>query len=364
MQENPVKKPHDDRNLPIGHQRNPMRDYRRRGIYLITLCTEGRKPLLGKLCGNSPKDATIEPSELGKEVLKCWRSIPSRQRTLATQKRRKTGENCRREIKLISYQLMPDHFHGILFVEEDMDIALGHVIHGFMVGCTKAYHKMIELENTPITQQIPASTFPAISRQPLFFNAAYSPNVALPPLWEKGYHDRPLTRNGQLRNMIEYLKDNPRRLFVRKHLAQYFHVQRGVRVGEHVFSAVGNMLLLDNIFHAVHVRRRFGEEERKRYMNDCILAARRGKVLVGAFISEYEKMVRDVAIKEGHGLIQLTHEAFSEYYKPSGDLFDACSRGQLLLLSPNAQPQAFSHRITREQCNQLNALAESFTSLS
>jgi len=40
-----------------------------------------------------------------------------------------------------------------------------------------------------------------------------------------------------------------------------------------------------------------------------------------------------VALAEGHTVIQLTTDVLTEYYKPYGSLFDACSNGQLLLLS-------------------------------
>jgi hypothetical protein len=93
-------------------------------------------------------------------------------------------------------------------------------------------------------------------------------------------------------------------------------------------------------------------------MNRCIIAARQGKVLIGAFISEYEQQVRTVALEEGHTVIQLTTDVLTEYYKPYGSLFDACSNGQLLLLSQREGECGYSRRITRTECNTLNTLAE------
>lgn len=337
---------HDPRELPPTHRRSLYHDYRERGIYLITLNTENRQPLLGNLCGDCAENAYIHPTALGEEVLRCWQAIPSIQRHLAAKKSKHQGITHRREIQLLAYQLMPDHFHGIIFIKEDMDVALGHIIHGFMVGCTKAYHKMLSLANTP---KVP----PSSSVSP----SAYSPSPK-PSLWQKGYHDRPLTRDGQLQNMIEYVHDNPRRLFIRRHHAECYHVQKGINLYGVNVSAVGNILLLDNPLHAVHVRRHFSEQERRTYMNQCILAARQGKVLISPFISEYEQQVRDVALQEGLSVIQICNEAFHDYYKPSGKLFDVCTSGRLLLLSALTVPSAFSHRITREECQALNHIAE------
>ena len=338
--------PRDYRSLSLTHRRSQYCNYAGRGIYLITLCTEGRRPLLGELCGDSPARAHVRPSELGREVLRCWEAIPAIQRDLAAQKSLRTHTTCHRDIELLGCQLMPDHFHGIIFIQQPMDIPLGQVVWGFMAGTTKAYHAMIESAITPTVRQHLETDI----------RSAYLPTSH--PLWEKGYHDRPLTRKGQLQTMITYLHDNPRRLFVRRHSARVFELRRGVQVGAQVFDAMGNHALLQRPMHAVHVRRRFSGQERWAYMNACILAARQGRVLVGAFISEYEQQVRAVALREGHAVIQLTTDLLTDYYKPSGELFDACGRGQVLLLSQRTTLDSFSRRITRAECNTLNTLAE------
>lgn len=336
----------DYRSLSLTHRRSQYCNYAGRGIYLITLCTEGRRPLLGELCGDSPARAHVRPSELGREVLRCWEAIPAIQRDLAAQKSLRTHTTCHRDIELLGCQLMPDHFHGIIFIQQPMDIPLGQVVWGFMAGTTKAYHAMIESAITPTVRQHLETDI----------RSAYLPTSH--PLWEKGYHDRPLTRKGQLQTMIAYLHDNPRRLFVRRHSARVFELRRGVQVGAQVFDAMGNHALLQRPMHAVHVRRRFSGPERRAYMNACILAARQGRVLVGAFISEYEQQVRAVALREGHAVIQLTTDLLTDYYKPLGELFDACGRGQVLLLSQRTTLDSFSRRITRAECNTLNTLAE------
>ena len=358
--------PRDYRSLSLTHRRSQYCNYAGRGIYLITLCTEGRRPLLGELCGDSPARAHIRPSQLSREVLRCWEAIPAIQRDLAAQKSLRTHATCHREIELLGCQLMPDHFHGIIFIQQPMDIPLGQVIRGFMMGCTQAYHTMLKSAYLPTTQHPGYRSTVGIHTD---IRSAYLPtthtdirSAYLPtsPLWEKGFHDRPLTRKGQLQTMIAYLHDNPRRLFVRRHSARAFELRRGVQVGAQVFDAMGNHTLLQRPLHAVHVRRRFSEQERRAYMNACILAARQGWALVGAFISEYEQQVRAVALREGHAVVQLTTDLLTKCYKPSGELFDACGNGQVLLLSQRTTLDSFSRRITRAECNALNALAEEF----
>ena len=355
--------PRDYRSLSLTHRRSQYCNYAGRGIYLITLCTEGRRPLLGELCGDSPARAHVRPSELGREVLRCWEAIPAIQRDLAAQKSLRTHTTCHREIKLLGCQLMPDHFHGIIFIQQPMDIPLGQVVWGFMAGTTKAYHAMIESAITP-TVRLHLETVLRSAYLPTTHTDIWSaflpttPRPSLSPLWEKGYHDRPMRGPGQLQRMIDYVQDNPRRLWMRRHSGRFFRLHRGVRVGAQVFDAKGELGILQRPMHAVHVRRRFSEAERRAYMNGCIIAARQGKALVGAFISEYEQQVRAVALAEGHPVIQLTSDVLTECYKPSGVLFDACSKGRLLLLSQQEGECGFSRRITRAECNTLNTLAE------
>ena len=93
-------------------------DYYERGIYMITLEVDGRRPILGELVGER-----VELSELGRAVADCWRQIP----------------RFHPEVSLIESAVMPDHFHGLLFVRERMARHLGEVVRGFKIGCTKAY---------------------------------------------------------------------------------------------------------------------------------------------------------------------------------------------------------------------------------
>ena len=360
----------DSRRVPQMHKRSLHHDYHGRGIYLVTLCTEGRLPILGHLTGDIPDKAVIEPTALGNEVLRCWKQIPEIQRRLAEQKIAKTGQTCERDITLIAWQLMPDHFHGILFVRKEMDIALGDVIRGFMVGCTKAYNGASP-SSSPLPSPSPSpfsspqicgapDRHPDLSAPPVGCSA-YSRdnrNPPLRPLWEKGYHDRLLVHEGQLQNMIDYVRDNPRRLMLRRQHRDLFIVQRNVRFGPRSFSAIGQVRLLDAPLVAVHVRRYFNDDQRRDYMNGCIIAARRGAVLVSPFVSEHEKCVRDEALREGLFCIQLCVEPFSDYHKPPGELISHCSEGRLLLLTL-ATGVAKECRITRDECSSLNALAES-----
>lgn len=94
-------------------------DYTSACIYLITVTTEGRKRILGSLVGDSASTAAIEPTALGSYVAEAFRQT-------AAETTKKTG--CR--IQVLHYQIMPDHFHGILYVRDTLpaDYALGKIV--------------------------------------------------------------------------------------------------------------------------------------------------------------------------------------------------------------------------------------------
>ena len=93
------------------------------------------------------------------------------------------------------------------------------------------------------------------------------------------------------------------------------------------------------------------------YKNGCVLAARKGTVMVSPFISTDEKQVMQVLLQEQLPFIVLADNGFRDYYKPSDALFDACAAGRVLILSPwpyNVEKR----KISREECVALNEMAE------
>ena len=138
-------KPFAGEKKPSMLRRRVGHDYESRRIYLITMTVEGRRPLLGRLVGDaeaeegSPEAPRIELSPLGKEVRDCWTSIP----------------NYYPEVKVLAITMMPDHLHGILFVERQMEQHLGMVIKGFKAGCNKAYRKWLALQGEQEGRAVP-----------------------------------------------------------------------------------------------------------------------------------------------------------------------------------------------------------------
>jgi REP element-mobilizing transposase RayT len=306
------------------------------GIYHVTMTVPSREPLLGTLQipDNDPKQAFVERTDLGKEIVYLIGSIP----------------NYRPQIRLLQYCLMPDHVHFIVHVQQQMPYSIKAAIRGFWQAAKKAGREYIL----------------SISPNDIRNNEQNTPS----PIFTEIPFIRPLSRSGQLQTMYDYVRMNPQRLATKHLMPGFFRVQEDINVAGRTYSAVGNTkLLLSDRFETVHVRHDLlnlaatgNEQPLRDYMNGCILAARQGAVMVSPFISEKEKEVQTVLLAEEHPIILLADNGFRDYYKPSAGLFDSVAAGNVLILSPwPYDPQ--KKRVSRSECVAMNGMAEEIANL-
>ena len=310
-------------------RRSVDNDYTARRMYMITMVTEERKALFGKVVGRSEavepsaEAPHVELSPLGKAVEQIWLTIGGHHP----------------EVKVVALQMMPDHLHAILFVREKMEKPLGKVLLGVKQACNQAFRKLMPVEFVAVAQQ----------------HAKQDRNNGL--LFAKGFNDQILLRDGQLERWLNYLKDNPRRLLMKRENPDLFRVQRGLEYAGQSFSAIGNRFLLERPLKLqVQCSRRMTEADLKVKLEACLKAARQGTVLVSPAISKGEKVIMRAAFDEGLPLIYLQENGFTDLAKPGGKRMEACARGQLLILSPW---EHHNEKITikRGQCLELNEMA-------
>ena len=351
-------------------------NYGQRAIYEITVeLADRRSKALGRLLigdgaggwvapvearglGLRPEDvaAKVELTALGKAVADCWESIPK----------------FYPKIKIIGKRVMPDHFHGLLFVTEALGCHLGQVIKGFKIGCNKAARVLD-----------PAILSPGTGR-----------GAAGAGLFAEGFTDVILFHDGQLENQINYLADNPWRLAVKTLFPELFTVADelavalpGLGPGAHGrFAALGNRFLLRRPLAQVQVSRRFfgyrriakpggglkiardekGEpvvdfatddfEERRA---ELFAAAKHGAVLLSPCVSDGERQIAREALKTGWSLVTMANKGFARLQKPSGRYFDACAAGKLLMLAPAAWPYRPGEKpMTRFDATAMNRLCQ------
>ena len=108
----------------------------------------------------------------------------------------------------------------------------------------------------------------------------------------------------------------------------------------------------------MHVRSRWTDEEKRVYKNNCVVMARKGYALVSLFISPHEAAVRDVCLREGHSVIVLADNGFSEFTQCPGGLYDYCVNGQVLVLAQSELGRIERKgAISRQECLALNEMA-------
>ena len=347
------------------------------GIYHVTLTVPSREPLLGKLIipNNDPTKAWVERTELGEavteEALRINRYYP--------------------EIRVIQHCLMPDHLHIIYYVTKPMTKSIKTVIRGLWQGMKKLGRAYTEGKRLPlISPELNSGEIDGDVESPELNSGEIDGDVGNPnfnsgttngekgktigdfafPIFTEVPFIRPLSRRGQLQTMIRYVQMNPQRLATKRLKPGYFRVQREIEIAGRHYSGVGNIALLQaEHFMPVHVRRTMVEAvehgeptQLRNYMNSCVLAARKGAVMVSPFISPKEKEVLSVLLKEEHPIIMLADNGFGEYYKPSDALFNAVAAGRMLILSPWEHDDKKQH-ITREECVALNGMAEQICSI-
>lgn len=336
-------------------------DYGGRGIYMVTVNLKVRgKPLLAAWPEPLPVSGRAQDSgdggvismpltPLGEKVLACWGRIPEFWPM----------------VELLECQVMPDHFHGLLFVKDVLRSAggggvkktLGDIIRGFKTGCREVG-------------------------------------------WEEGYVDNILFREGQLRRMAEYIRENPRRLTEKRANPALFRrvvdlpvdlplffVSAGTPRFKARFSAIGNTSLpCWPLALQVQCSRSDFRYRRERLptggwkilrdasgvpfvefatpafeakCEDALRCAKNGAVLISPCISHGEREIARRAHFAGARVIALRNKGFSKFEKPNGALFEQCAKGNLLLLAPAAWPYIPGEKPpTRESSLILNRIAQ------
>jgi putative transposase len=119
-------------------------DYSQAGAYFVTLCTKFRKPILGEII-----DGTMHMNETGLIIAKTWKWLSEQYFY----------------VKLDAWAIMPNHFHGIVFLLDDRRggsrtaptkrKSLGHLIGAFKTVSTKQIN---QLHGTPVNPSGSATT--------------------------------------------------------------------------------------------------------------------------------------------------------------------------------------------------------------
>ena len=340
-------------------------DYKGRGIYMLTLVVRDRQPLLCTI-EEDEKGLCAVSTEIGRAVLEETEHITK----------------IYPQIRILCRQIMPDHLHLLLFVEEALPVHLTSVVSGFKLGCNRGYwNSLAKLANTEHrreeadTERINEEKIPlakladtehrgegadterrcgeendkkqtAVSCAADLCEAEKKDTQARRTgLWADGYHDRILFHKGQLDALIHYIKDNPRRLALKRANPGLFKIRQHLQIAGMSFTAMGNIFLADYPQKAViQCSRKLHQAEIDAKKAECLGEAAKGMVFVSAAISEGEKQICRAVREAGHPIMVLLEKGFPKpedpnykYFKPQGVYFEACAAGKLLLLEPEKE---------------------------
>lgn len=308
-------------------------DYTDRGIYMITLVVSGRDHIFGEL-NMDAKNPGVILSETGKMVQNNWYKVPEYQA--------KHGLN----ISIINCVVMPDHFHGIIFVKGKMPVKLGTIIQGFKSGCTRDWRKINGLDKSIEDE---TASHLSVNKRIDFYQTQPRLNR---PLFDPDYDDSILYKHGQLQNMIDYVKDNPRRAILRKLFPDLFRRVQKITIEGRNYSAFGNIFLLRMPHKEQVFFHRFEQSpenlklpfsQRKKYEDtelfqkeraDLLEHAKDGTVLVNPAISKGEQILKNDCFEQKLKMIQLQKTPVNNLWKPEKQRFEACVSGNLLILAP------------------------------
>lgn len=137
-------------------------DYSNDGAYFVTICTKNRECHLGEIV-NGEMTETIQ----GKIIRESWLDLPNHYR------------NC----ILDEFIVMPNHVHGIIFIDNDSvetglkPVSLSEIMRGFKTFSARKINEYLNTQETPF--------------------------------WQSRFYDHIIRNENELARIREYIIDNP-----------------------------------------------------------------------------------------------------------------------------------------------------------
>jgi len=162
-------------------------DYASSGAYFVTICAFRGLPLFGHI-----EHQTIIPNPIGRLVLDCWTQIPEHHKMTT----------------LDESMLMPNHFHGVLWLDENPDemavrLTSQPIHHTSHDPVKREFSKPQAGTLSTIVGSFKAAVTREVRRQHLA-----PPTV---PLWHRGFWDRIVRDDRELTAIRDYIRTNPMR---------------------------------------------------------------------------------------------------------------------------------------------------------
>lgn len=154
---------------PEIHKRKSIRlkgyDYSNSGAYFITICIQNRDSILSNI-----SESIVNLTPAGEMIEKWWLEL----------------SNKYPNIDLDEYIIMPDHFHGIIWINNyETEINIPKILQWFKAMTTNEYIRNVKEHNwKPFNKK----------------------------LWQRNYYEHIIRNEKALNNIREYIKNNPLKL--------------------------------------------------------------------------------------------------------------------------------------------------------
>ena len=231
-----------------------------------------------------------------------------------------------------TFSVMPDHIHLLIKLRKVADVvSLPKIVWQLRRRLEKAYLAAVDAGREAAVGAAASGT---LSEGGLDKSSASSRAGGL-HVFEREWHDWIVKKNGQLAAFTRYIRENPRRAWLRASHRENFR-----RVGEIEFLGrkwfgYGNAALLDlPVIEPFRCSRKWAVDGPE--WREAVARAERigpGCAGIGTFMSPCEKACGNAIAKAGGKLIVLSPEGFGERWHPGPRHEPFCADGRMLFLS-------------------------------
>lgn len=355
--------------------RNPLANYTH-GWFFVTLNTRDNVPILSQCVGSpyipdgNPGAPICKYTELGKMIKEVW----------------ERNEQIYTGVVVDVCEVMPEHFHGLIYLKPDNEQHLGRIINGFMIGCTHAYWDVLGIDWK-------SKTYVKGQKSPEWQDKDHTYSKRGPALFVRGYNDVEVLTEEQVQIKRRYIQDQARKRLLQGENHNCFKIYRNAHSQNWTFEVVKKAIaedryigrnpvicsqlqmkvlehLLENISLDYLGNKELMASNKKLPLvchrsdqmhidvqNRVVMeAARNGSIIVSAFISPNERDIRNQLLAERLPFIEIMNNGFSERYKPIGKAFYACAENRLVQISCWKYQYQRDSKVSREMCLVMNQL--------
>ena len=301
-------------------------DYSRPMFYMVTL---------KRLPGRQALSAIVEPGRC--EMNPTTRAFVNCIRTFHL--------GCAAIEPIECFSIMPDHVHLLMKIRDQ----LGAKLVGDRGTSPRSFAPAILRLETIVSLLMQA------------LEGRYAETTGLrEQVFDARWHDWIVAARGQLAAFTRYIRENPRRWWLRHVNRQYFTRVGRLTLGGREWFAYGNPALLElPVVEPFQCSRKWvkgGPEWRA-----ALARAERigpGGAGIGTFMSPCEKECGNAIFTAGGGLIVLSPEGFPDRWHPTRNKETLCADGRMLFLSLyEAQASKLDNPTLYRRCHEMGDLA-------